>query len=405
MKIVLKFLIPLLAIITMKGFGLIVLVEVKDNSDIKSIVEGNTAFAFDLYAKLKKKKGNLFLSPYSISTSLAMTYAGARGQTQKEMAEVLHFNIEQNRLHQAFAELDFQLNAYRKKGHIQLSIANALWCQRSYQFLNEFLDLTRKYYSAGLHEVDFAKDTETARKTINTWVEKQTQEKIKELIKQNILTPLTTLVLSNAIHFHSNWAGQFDKAQTRPITFFITPKKTVTVPMMFQTSKFKWRVFNTFKAIVLPYAGNDLSMILFIPKEIDGLSGLENSLTTENVSRWIIQLDNSRTSQALIALPKFRVKSEFQIEEQLANLGMPSAFKNADFSGITGHKELFINAVIHTAFVDVNEEGTEAAAATAVVMERSKKAVLRADHPFFFMIRDNHSGSILFLGRVVNPKE
>jgi serpin B len=380
-----------------------VVIDVEGN--LQTVVKGNNDFAFDLYQELKNAEGNLFFSPYSISTALAMTYAGARGQTEKEMAKVLHFSLKQEPLHSSFSKLQSYLNAIQNKGHIKLSIANSLWAQKGYYFLDTFLELNKKYYGAGLNFVDFATNTEAARKTINLWVEDKTQKKIKELIKPSMINPLTTLVLCNAIYFKGDWLSKFDEKRTVDADFYISPNKTIKVPMMNQKSKFKFKDFNDFSAIELPYEGNDLSMIIFLPKEIDGLRELEKKLTNDNVRIWIDKLSNSYKSKILVSLPKFKTTSEFELANVLIKMGMPHAFRDADFSGMTGKKDLFISKVIHKAFVNVNEEGTEAAAATAVVALRgiSKTLLFRADHPFVFLIRENKTGSILFLGRIIDP--
>lgn len=378
------------------------------NNDLQTVVKGNSAFGFDLYQELKEKEGNLFFSPYSISTALAMTYAGARGQTEKEMAEVLHFSLEQEPLHSSFSKLQSELNVIQDKGHVKLSIANSLWCQKDYNFLDSFLNINEKYYGAGLNFVDFERKTESVRITINTWVENETQEKIKELIKKGMLTPLTTLVLCNAIYFKGDWLSQFDKEKTADADFYISLKKTIKVPLMSQKSEFKFKDFGSFSAIELSYEGNDLSMIIFLPKKVDGLVDLEQSLTDDRVKNWIDELLKSYRREIFVSLPKFKTTCEFQLAKVLAEMGMSNAFllPPANFSGMTGRKDLFISEVIHKAFVDVNEEGTEAAAATAVVMQSlaiSRPLTFRADHPFVFLICENQTGSTLFIGRIVDP--
>lgn len=375
------------------------------NEDLQIVVKGNSDFGFDLYQELKGGKGNLFFSPYSISTALAMTYAGARGQTEKEMAEVLHVSLQQEPLHSSFLKLQSELNAIQNKGHIKLSIANSLWAQEGYHFLDTFFDLSKKNYGAGLNFVDFATQIEVARKTINIWVEDKTQQKIKELIKPNMIDSFTTLVLCNAVYFKGDWLSQFDKKRTIDADFYASPDKTIKVSMMSQKSKFKFKDFNDFSAIELPYDGNDLSMIVFLPKKVDKLVNLERNLTNENVKNWISEISRSYESEILVSLPKFKTTCEFELADVLIEMGMPHAFADADFSGMTGKKDLFISKVIHKAFVDVNEEGTEAAAATAVVMQLaiSRPLTFRADHPFVFLIRENQTGSILFIGRIVDP--
>ena len=378
----------------------------KTTDDFKTVVKGNSAFGFDLYQKLKNKEGNLFFSPYSISIALAMTYAGARGKTQKEMARVLHFTTQP---HSSFLKLQSKFDTIQDRGYIKLSIANSLWVQKEYHFLDSFLELNKKYYSAGLNFVDFALETEKARKTINTWVENKTQQKIKELIKPNMLNISTRLVLCNAIYFKGNWLNSFDKKRTMDADFYTSSNTTIKVPMMSQNSKFRFKNFGSFSAIELPYKGDDLSMVVFLPKKINGLARFERRLTNSNVKNWISRLYYSHKSKIQVNLPKFKTTSEFELSDTLGSMGMKSAFSSsADFSGMNGKKDLFIGEVIHKAFVDVNEEGTEAAAATAVTMllkgfSRKKQLIFQADHPFVFMIRENKTGTVLFVGRIANP--
>ncbi|MBW2645389.1 MAG: serpin family protein [Deltaproteobacteria bacterium] len=379
--------------------------EALNSTDTNAVVEGNTSFAFDLYKQLKDAEGNLFFSPYSISTALAMTYAGARGKTEKQMAGALHFTLDQKRLHPAFACLEAQFNAAQNRD-IELNVANALWAQKDYVFLKEFLDLTAKNYGAAPNHVDFKRDCETARKEINAWVEQKTKNKIKDLIKRGVLDPLTRLVLTNAIYFKGNWGSQFNKSHTKEEPFRPATGKSVKVPLMTQTQEFRYTESDSLQILELPYVGDDLSMIVLLPGKIDGLAQLEADLNPENLNAWMGLL---RKREVVVFLPKFKMTSQLSLAETLASMGMPDAFRpNADFSGMDGTKTLYISAVVHKAFVDVNEEGTEAAAATGVVMRLTSALptpppVFRADHPFVFLIRDNHSGSILFLGRIVDP--
>jgi len=377
---------------------------------LNAVVAGNNRFATDLYARLAKKEdGNLLLSPYSISTALAMTYAGAKGETEAEMAGVLHFTLPQKRLHSGFAALISQLSDPKTKRPYQLSVANRLWGQKGYRFLKPFLDATRENYGAGLKEVDFIRNTEGARLTINRWVEEKTQEKIKDLLAKGVLNRLTRLVLTNAIYFKGNWKTQFDEKNTREAPFAVKPGEKISVPMMHIEARFKFAQLPDLQVLEMPYSGDDLTMLVLLPKEVDGLAELEKALTVGKLKEWTGRL---RTRKVSVFLPKFTMTCKFELNKVLAAMGMPQAFDGrANFSGMNGRKDLFISAVIHKAFVDVNEEGTEAAAATAVVvMERITSLpppvpVFRADHPFVFLLRDNRSGSILFIGRVVNPKK
>ena len=397
---------PLLAVLIVVVFiSCMTARETMDISDTKTSLEGNTSFALNLYGKVKEAEGNLFFSPYSISTALAMTYAGARGNTEKQMAEVLHFTLDPKQLHPAFARVEAQLNAVQERGDIELSVANALWSQKDYAFLKEFLDLTKKHYGAVLNLVDFKTACEAVRKKINAWVEEKTKSKIKDLIKPGILNPLTRLVLTNAIYFKGNWESQFKKHKTKEAPFWLAPGKSIKVPIMTQKHEFHYMENSNLQMLALPYVGNDLSMIVLLPKEVGGLAQIEAALNAGNLTTW---MDLLKEREILVFLPKFKITSQFSLGKTLTSMGMSDAFTGkADFSGMTGKKDLYISSVIHKAFVDVNEEGTEAAAATAVTMGLlsmpAPPPVFRADHPFIFLIRHNPSESILFLGRVVNP--
>lgn len=382
---------------------------VGEGADVQRVIEGNTSFALDLYARLKDEPGNLFFSPYSISVALAMTYAGAREQTAAQMAEVLGFELEPPRLHAAFAALRGGLNAGSEQGDYQLSVANALWGQRDYPFLQEFLDLLEEHYGAGLRQVDFSKALEVARQSINRWVEKQTRNKIKDLIKPGILNAAAVLVLTNAIYFKGRWLSEFDEKQTRTEAFYMPGSTAVEVPMMQQKGRFHYARTADLQLLELPYQGGDITMFILLPGRRDGLSELEQSLNTQNLRQWLAAIEEQR--EVVVYLPKFRLTAEFELGETLTALGMADAFRlpPADFSGMTGQLDLYLSAVIHKAFVDVNEEGTEAAAATAVIISRAVSvaeppAVFRADHPFLFLIRDRRSGSVLFLGRMLDPR-
>jgi serpin B len=384
------------------------------------VVEGNNMFALELYAKLRSQGGNLFVSPYSISTALAMTHAGARGRTASLMAQVLHFPAtageteessppgpDRRQFASAYGQIIKDLNKRGEKGAYTLNVANALWGQKGFGFLKEFLDLVRTEYGGQLTEVDFVRAVEASRKTINTWVEKQTKDKIKDLIPAGVLDSMTRLVLTNAIYFKGNWARQFKKNQTQDGPFILADGRKVETPMMNQTAQFGYMETDILQCLELPYVDKELSMIILLPKEPDGLSKLEQTLTAENLSQWLARL---YSREVVVCVPKFKVTAQFSLASVLQSMGMTDAFSSdADFSGMDGKKDLFISAVIHKAYVDVGEEGTEAAAATGVVMKLtsvgpSETPVFRADHPFLFLIRDNKSGGILFIGRVTDPK-
>jgi len=377
---------------------------------MSAVVEGNNRFATDLYARLGQKTSkNLFFSPYSISTALAMTYVGAAGETEKQMAQVLHFTVPKVELNYAMARLRSSFLADTKKGY-QLRVANRLWGQKGYEFLTEFLQTTRTDYGAELAVVDFAL-TEQARREINGWVEKQTEEKIKDLLAPGVLDPRTRLVLTNAIYFKGNWQEKFSKDATQDAPFHLSADKEVTVSMMHQTERFGYRAVDDLQILEMPYAKGELSMIVLLPKGIEGLSLLEKKLTLEKLQEWSKGL---RRQRVIVYVPRFTMTSEFSLKDTLQALGMTLAFddQKADFSRMSRSEGLYISAVVHKAFVDVNEEGTEAAAATGVVMMPTAAPVapeepptFRADHPFLFLIRENQTGSILFMGRVTNPKQ
>jgi len=382
--------------------------EEKKDADKTALIKGNNEFALDLYAKLKDlKKGNLFFSPYSISAALAMTYAGARGDTAKQMEKVLRFPFGQDKLHTTFNAL---IEGIQKQKGIELSIANALWGQKGYSFLDEFLNLVKKSYNAGFQQVDFENETEKALVTINKWVEEQTKNKIKDLVSKKEITPLTRLVLTNAIYFKGDWALKFDKKLTEDGNFKVAPGAVVNTPMMFthlrsKDPMLKYGSTETLQILELPYDGANVSMIILLPKKEDGLADIEKELNYDNLQKWMDAL--RRVYGVMVYLPKFKMTVSFSLAPVLREMGMGDAFTGkADFSGMDGSRELFIHFVVHKASVEVNEEGTKAATATAVGMGPSGKPLaLWADHPFIFIIRENTTGSLLFIGRVTNPKE
>ncbi len=374
-----------------------------------AVASDGNAFAFDLYARLRSAQpGNLFFSPQSISTALAMTYDGARGDTATEMARTLHFSLPQDQLPAAYAALLAKLQGPGGERPYRLSVANRLWGQRGTTFLEPFLTTTRKYYGAELGLVDFMKDAESARAEINGWVRKQTADKIGDLIPPGVLGPATRLVLANAIYFQGTWARQFAKSATHDQPFHAAADRTVTVPLMFGKVRAGYAAHADagLKVLELPYRGDDLTMLILLPDAPDGLPALEGRLTAEAVGGWTGGLARK---DVLVYLPRFSVESRFALAPTLGAMGMPLAFSDtADFSGMNGQRDLSVSAVVHKARVDVDEEGTVAAAATGTVMAltaaREEPPVFRADHPFVFLIRHNPTGAILFLGRVVDPK-
>jgi len=379
-------------------------------TDLATLVEGNSAFAFNLYRALGEEDGNLFCSPYSISLALAMTYGGARGETEQEMADAIQFTLSQGRLHPAFNSIDIELGergegAEGKDGEgFRLNTVNAIWGQKNYHFLPDFLDLLAENYGAGLRTLDFANAPEESRLVINDWVSEQTEDRIEDLIPQGLIDALTRLVLTNAIYFNSAWQYPFDEDLTRDGWFYRLDGGEVTVPLMRQTESFGYAGGDDYQAVELPYDGGELSMLILLPR--DGqFTAFEESLDAGRASAIIGALEQR---QVALTMPQFEFESEFKLKPALSALGMPGAFTEAaDFSGMTGGHDLFISEVVHKAFVSVDEAGTEAAAATAVIMKLTAipepPVEFTADRPFIFLIRDIETGAILFLGRVLNP--
>jgi serpin B len=380
-----------------------------DAAPAQSVVDGNTAFSLDLYAQLKSQPGNLFFSPYSISTALAMTYAGARGQTQKQMADVLHFPRGQQQVHSTFGELHRQFSAAGKQEGIQLNIANALWAHRGHPFLSPFLDLARGDYQAYLNQADFETEPEAARHEINQWVAGATKDKIQDILPPGSLDDLTRLVLANAIYFKGLWNTPFEKAETSSQPFYLSAGRQVQSPLMHRTDEVKYLANHDFQAVELPYKGGELAMVVLLPREKGDCGDLEERLSAALLARTLTQMKQQNVE---IFLPRFKLESAFDLNATLGKMGMRDAFgSEADFSGMDGKRFLFISGVFHKAWGEVNEEGTEAAAATAIVATLGMASeppppppVFRADHPFVFLIRDTRSGSILFLGRLAEPR-
>ena len=378
----------------------------EENTMVEKMVLNNSSFAVGLYSHLKQIDGNLFFSPFSISAALAMTYAGAREKTANQMATALHFDQEPNQLHLSMGELISRLNAVQKESEVDLSVANAIWAQKGYQFLDEFFRVVQQSYQTDLNQVDFTTAADAARQAINRWVEEQTHQKIKDLIPPGVLNALTRLVLVNAIYFKGFWDTQFKPEDTQEMAFWLSAETNVRVPMMHQEHQFGYWENEWLQMLEMPYKDEALSLIVLLPREKTEISVLEQKLTVENLMRWQGQL---RKQKIELFFPKFKIEVQFNLGQTLSAMGMPDAFdpNRADFSAMIGKKDLFISAVIHKAFVEVNEEGTEAAAATGVVVGVTSipppSPIFKADHPFVFFIRENASGSILFLGRVLDP--
>ncbi|MBI2266364.1 MAG: serpin family protein [Armatimonadetes bacterium] len=392
--------------------------------EAQKVVEGNGRFAVELYSKLaERKEGNLFLAPLGISTALAMTYAGAEGETSKEMGRVLHFNeLPKENLHQAFGRVTKDLTSRLDREDCTFTVANRIWTQDGARVEEKFQKTVNDAYGAPAETLDF-KDSQGATETINSWVAEKTKDKIKDLIPPGVLNEDTRMVLTNALYFKADWADKFDPRQTFDAPFQTQEGQAVDAPTMHQTGTFKYGEFNldeektaspvskpyfmdspAVQVLELPYSGDDLSMVFILPKDRQTLSRVEKSLKADQVNDWLGQLSEKKV---ITSIPKFNLTSSFKMKEVLSEMGMDGAFSDgADFSGISRKDNLTIGDVIHKATVEVNEQGAEGGAGTAVVMVL-ESCIMRdpyftADHPFLFAIRDKNAG-ILCMGRVSDP--
>lgn len=373
----------------------------------KSFVTDNSKFAIDVYQRINSSEGNISFSPYSLSAALAMTYGGARGKTEEQMAHALRFNLDHKYIHPSFQSLESHLNEMQGSEGIKLSVANALWPERRYHFIKTYLGLLKEYYDASVVPLDYKSEVKKSRETINAWVESETQGKIKDIIEPGMLGELTRLVLVNAIYFKGRWEYQFEKKHTKIAPFYVSQGETVNHPLMTQVNDFGYAKIGSGHLLELPYEGRNLSMLVLLPNKKDGLGELERSLSIQSLTGWKRKIKEEKVR---VFLPKLEIEHGLRMDQTLKSLGMVDAFdqEKADFSGMDGKgDDLFVGTVLHRVFVTVNEEGSEAAASTAVAMKRSAHPVtipvFRADHPFIFLIQEKRTGSILFMGRVRNP--
>ncbi len=386
-----------------------------DEPTLSAVVADNTAFALDLHRELVDYEPgeNLFVSPYSISVALAMTWAGARGETADEMAETLRFAVDQDDLHPAFAALQAELGERgaddeEEDQPFEFNDANALWGLDEYPYRESFLETTDEHYGAGLRTLDFAADPEAARQEINEWIETETEERIDELLPENSVDEDTRLVLTNAIYFLATWAKTFSEDATEDRPFTALDGSTADVPLMSQSERFPYAEVDGHQVIELPYVGEEVGMVVILPAAGE-FETVEQELDGERLAELFDALDDR---EGRIELPRFEFESGVDLSETLAGMGMPTAFEEgaADFSGMADPEAagegLFIGGVYHDAFVAVDEEGTEAAAATGVVMQPDSAPLdpfeMTVDRPFLFAIRDRPTDAILFLGRVVD---
>lgn len=371
---------------------------------VASLADSINSFSFEMYRQLSNgKNSNVFISPYSIFVALAMTYEGARGETAEEMYNVLGFQQNNDTSLCSFGKI---YNLLNQKKEYTLRTANALWTQENYPFLPEYLNFIENYYMGKASEVDFINVAETVR-LINQWVEEITNGRIKDFLKESDIHPLTVLILTNAIYFKGDWTVQFDPEKTQDLDFEISPGDSVKVPMMSHSeseTEFNYTDTEELQILELPYKGNKLSMIIILPKE-NNITQADNILSLENYSIWKDQLTPTPVE---VLLPKFTFETRYHLKEYLMNMGMSLPFSpNADFSGMTGNTLLYIDKIIHQAFIEVNEEGSEAAAATSVHMiERAtpQTTIFTADHPFIFLIQHKETGNILFMGKLIDPQ-
>ena len=385
---------------------------------MESVIEANNKFAVDLHKALKNDQNftskNLFYSPSSLSIALAMTYMGAKGDTAGQMAQALHWKaIPQEQLHSEEKQYLHALQETNEQGN-ELLVANRLFAQKGFSLVQEFVEGTQKYYKAEIAMVDYQKDAEGARKEVNGWVEEKTKQKIKNLIPDGVFNTRTRLTLVNAIYFHGFWQSQFKKEATFPQQFFVSKDEKVEVQMMHLAANFKHIKDSgelACQVLELPYQGKDLSMLIFLPHDTYGLANLEESLTHEKLQNAFETVSKSQPHNVQVSLPKFKLTQQFLLNEILARMGATDMFNQfkADFSGITlGPERIYVSQVIHKAFVEVNEKGTEAAAATGVVMVAPTGLMMNlifcVDHPFLFMICHKKSNAILFMGRMLKPQ-
>jgi len=383
----------------------------EEKSMENSFLSGNTAFSLDLYQQLPGRESNMIFSPYSIFSALAVCGEGARGKTQQEIAKVLHLPVNPQILHPAIIRLRTALQDLEKKGDVLFTAADSLWVQKGYRLSTEYQERIKKVYGLAATPVDFlASPLETCRE-INRWVEAQTRSKITDIIQPGNISPATRLVVVDAIYFKGGWLHPFDKISTRNLPFYPSAIQSIDVPTMKQVQRFNYGDFPELQVLEMPYRGKELSMIILLPWERNGLKELENIFNDKSLQQWTQGLTEE---QVTVFLPRFKQTCGFDLKKTLQILGIQDAFdgKNADFSGMDGNSSgkggLYLEQILHKAFIEVNEEGTEAAAATAGLVAigftpPQAPKIFRANHPFIFLIRHNPSSIILFMGRVTHP--
>ena len=372
------------------------------STSVEATVEAYNSFAFDLYGRYSADDGNILFSPYSISTALSMTYEGARGETAEEMEDVFGFLEDPSLRLPSIARIYNTLNEEGRE--YALHTVNALWIQQGYPVVEDYVDAIVDYYGGDVNALDFVAEPDESRVTINEWVEERTNDRIKDLFPSGSIDGNVRLVLTNAIYFKGDWLYEFDEDATSEEEFHVSPTSTVMVDMMnLRDETFNYAETDELQILELPYTGEDVSMLLLLPKE-GRIGDVEAQLSAERLGEWLELMEGAAVN---VYLPRFTFETKYFMMEDLAEMGMPTAFTDAaDFSGMNAEDRLFIDKVIHQAFIEVNEKGTEAAAATGVSVALSaaiQEEVFRADHPFIFLIRDVDTGVIMFMGRVTDP--
>ncbi|MHA1254330.1 MAG: serpin family protein [Promethearchaeota archaeon] len=382
----------------------------------EELIKATSTFAIELYSQLRETEKNLFFSPFSIFTALAMVYAGARGSTAKQMEQTLHIPLEQHQFHMTLKKLLRILRSDESNKDTILSIANLMCVKEGYDLLEKFLWTIEDNYDAPIWKLDFSLDVETCAK-INAWVSEQTRGKIKNII--DAIHPEMRIILINAIYFKGEWEKTFDKKYTKDERFTLINGEKLLVPMMHQTNNFSYLEDDQFQILEMPYKGNlifgtreQVSMVVFLPKRFNSGSELDSILDIQKIEDYLSRLREQYAQKVKAFFPRFTINLSYTLTKFLSNLGITEAFTtNADFSGISKEPDIFVSDVIHKAFVEVNEKGTEAAAVTALrvvgasIGPRKEPPIFRADHPFLFLIQDSQTKTILFIGKLMNPKE
>jgi len=377
-------------------------------SDARQLVKANTAFAVALHKQLARAEGNIVVSPLSVSMALALVYSGARDETGEEMRRVMGFPLEPTRQHLAYAILRQQMSEGSANPGFELNVANALWGRAGFDFAPEYEAIVKDHFGAEFHFIDFG-DSAAASNAINSWVRTNTKGKIREITQPASIDPGSRLIVTNAVFLRGQWLASFNPDLTDDVRFYRSESDSVKVPMMRQTSTYPYADSETWQAVELPYAGKSASMVFLLPRQRDGLAALERDLSAEGLEKILGELKDAKVD---VQVPRFRMEGEYRLKEPLSAMGMPAVFSPgaANLLGMTTvppSLPLAIGSVAHRAVIEVDEKGTVAAAATAIIIKRGPKTpshpMFRADHPFLFLVRDLRTGSILFMGRLIDP--